>query len=139
MNTKHEKERFDTIIIGSGLGGLGAGAFLASRGKKVLMVEKHNVPGGSASSFIRGRFEFEVALHEMDSFGSKDHQGTIYRFFKEIGILDKIEVVSAPDIYHSVFIEDDFEATMPFGVKNYHQKLKALFPNEEKGREHFSQ
>ena len=112
MSKTNEKIVYDAIIIGSGLGGMGAGAFLAGRGKKVLIVEKHNVPGGSASSFIRGRFEFEVALHEMDGFGSSDKPGTIYRFFKEIGIINKIEVVSAPDIYHSVFIEDDFEATM---------------------------
>ncbi|MHA1672286.1 MAG: phytoene desaturase family protein [Promethearchaeota archaeon] len=137
MSIKHDETVFDTVIIGSGLGGLGAGAFLASRGKKVLIVEKHNVPGGSASSFIRGRFEFEVALHEMDGFGSKDNPGSIYRFFKEIGILDEIEVVSAPDIYHSIFIEDDFEATMPFGVKNYQQKLKTLFPEEEQGIDAF--
>ncbi len=134
---KMSQELYDAIIIGSGLGGLSAGAFLANRGKKVIILEKHNVPGGSASSFIRGRFEFEVALHEMDGFGSKEKPGQIYRYFKEIGILDDIEIARAPDIYHSIFIEDGFEATMPFGVKNFHQKLVTLFPKEEQGIDAF--
>ncbi|MCK4798177.1 MAG: NAD(P)/FAD-dependent oxidoreductase, partial [Spirochaetes bacterium] len=137
MNLEHKKDIYDTIIIGSGLGGLGAGAYLASNKKDVLLLEKHNVPGGSASSFIRGRFEFEVALHEMDNFGSKDKPGTIYRFFKEIGILNEIEVLRAPEIYHSIFIEDGFEVSMPFGVEPYKQKLKALFPKDEKGVDEF--
>ncbi|HEC1791039.1 TPA: FAD-binding protein [Campylobacter lari] len=32
--------KFDVIIIGSGLGGLSAGAFLARNGKKVLVLEQ---------------------------------------------------------------------------------------------------
>ena len=54
---------YDAIIIGAGNGGLTAALTVANAGRKVLLLEKHNVPGGCATSFIRGRFEFEVALH----------------------------------------------------------------------------
>ena len=56
---------YDVVVIGAGLGGLSAATSLARAGKKVLLLEKHNVPGGYASSFTRGRFEFEIALHEL--------------------------------------------------------------------------
>lgn len=48
---------YDCVIIGAGNGGMSAACRLALAGKKILLVEKHNMPGGCASSFIRGRFE----------------------------------------------------------------------------------
>ncbi len=38
--------KYDAIIIGAGLGGLSAGAFLSRSGKKVLVLEKMPEPGG---------------------------------------------------------------------------------------------
>ncbi len=58
-------QRYDAIVIGAGLGGLSAATMLARNGLHVLLLERHNVPGGYATSFVRGRYEFEVALHEL--------------------------------------------------------------------------
>ena len=63
---------YDAIIIGAGNGGLTAALTVANAGRKVLLLEKHNVPGGCATSFIRGRFEFEVALHQLSGMGAPD-------------------------------------------------------------------
>ncbi|MBN1103959.1 MAG: FAD-dependent oxidoreductase, partial [Deltaproteobacteria bacterium] len=60
---------FDVVAVGAGLGGLSAAVFLSQAGKRVLLLEKHNVPGGYATSFLRGRFEFDVALHELSGLG----------------------------------------------------------------------
>ena len=60
---------YDAIVIGAGNGGLTAAATLARGGQKVLLLERHNIPGGCATSFCRGRFEFEAALHQ----GVGDH------------------------------------------------------------------
>ncbi|ACK72018.1 FAD dependent oxidoreductase [Gloeothece citriformis PCC 7424] len=49
----------DVIIIGSGIGGLTAGALLARYGKKVLICESHSIPGGAAHSFSRQGFKFD--------------------------------------------------------------------------------
>ena len=56
-------DKFDCVVIGAGAAGLGAAAKLAKAGMKPLVIERHNSPGGSASSFVRGRFEFETSLH----------------------------------------------------------------------------
>ncbi len=52
-------------VIGAGLGGLTAGAKLSREGKKVLLIEQHDRPGGYATTFKRGDFILEVGLHEM--------------------------------------------------------------------------
>ena len=58
-------QKYDAVVIGAGNGGLAAACRMAKGGKKTLLVERHNLPGGCASSFRRGRFEFETALHEI--------------------------------------------------------------------------
>lgn len=82
---------YDAIIIGSGNGGLSAALTLAQAGKKVCVFEKHNIPGGCGTSFRRGRFEFEVALHQLSSMGTEQNPGPLRKLFAEYGILDKIE------------------------------------------------
>lgn len=50
----------DVIVIGSGIGGLTAGATLAKAGKKVLVLEQHDQAGGCCHTFIEKGFEFDV-------------------------------------------------------------------------------
>jgi carotene isomerase len=49
----------DVIVIGSGIGGLVAGALLARYGRQVLVCESHSIPGGAAHSFSRRGFHFD--------------------------------------------------------------------------------
>jgi carotene isomerase len=49
----------DVIVIGSGIGGLVAGALLARYGKRVIICESHTIPGGAAHSFTRQGFQFD--------------------------------------------------------------------------------
>ncbi len=51
-------EKYDVIVVGAGNAGLVAAATTAKNGLKTLLLEKHNLPGGCATSFRRGRFEF---------------------------------------------------------------------------------
>jgi prolycopene isomerase len=136
-NNNRVIERYPVIVIGAGLGGLGAACQLASLGKKILLLEKHNVPGGFATSFVRGRFEFEGALHELSDVGSEDNKGSLFRFLERIGALpDKIQFKQIPEFYRSVFL-DGYDVTLPVGVDKYKEKLIELFPSEKKGIEDF--
>ena len=49
----------EVVVIGAGIGGLCAGALLAKYGKKVTVVESHDVAGGAAHSWHRDGFTFE--------------------------------------------------------------------------------
>jgi prolycopene isomerase len=48
----------DVIIIGAGIGGLTAAAYLARAGRKVIVIEQDNHVGGTAHIFRRGGFTF---------------------------------------------------------------------------------
>jgi prolycopene isomerase len=137
IHTADISENFDVIIIGAGLGGLGAACQLGLTDKKILLLEKHNVPGGFATSFVRGRFEFEGALHMLSDFGTPEDPGALYRFFKRIGLVpDLLKFKLIPEYYRSVFY-DGYDTVIPYGVEEYFNKLLELFPNEKKGINNF--
>ncbi|MCF8056772.1 MAG: FAD-dependent oxidoreductase [Desulfocapsa sp.] len=56
-------DKYDVIIIGSGLGGLTSANRLAYCGYKVLLLEYHNQLGGLATWFKRKGHIFDVSLH----------------------------------------------------------------------------
>jgi len=122
---------YEAIVIGAGLGGISAATYLAKRGLKVLLLERHNVPGGYATSFVRGRFEFEVALHELSGLGSKERPGPLYRYLDRLGVAEKVEFVSAPEVYRSIF--PDLDVTLPSNWEGYEQVLCETFPEDAKG------
>jgi len=77
-----KKNRYDIIIIGSGISGLIAGAYLAKHGRKVLIAEKNNNVGGCCSSFFRGGIEFDAGAHIIGSCYRKNLFGSILNELK---------------------------------------------------------
>jgi C-3',4' desaturase CrtD len=55
----YKLQEAEIIIIGSGMGSLSAGAYLASEGKKVTIIEQNLLPGGCTSSYFRKGYIFE--------------------------------------------------------------------------------
>jgi all-trans-retinol 13,14-reductase len=53
------ERRFDVLVIGSGMGGLFAGALAARSGKKVLVLEENPTCGGAAGVYSVGRLTIE--------------------------------------------------------------------------------
>lgn len=64
--------KYDTIIIGAGLSGMAAGIRLAHYGKKVCILEKHDRVGGLNSFFSRQGRNFDVGLHAMTNFTTRE-------------------------------------------------------------------
>lgn len=60
---KQNMQEFDTIIIGSGVGGLSTAICLARAGQKVLVLEQHYVPGGWSHSFTLKGQRFSPGVH----------------------------------------------------------------------------
>lgn len=75
---------FDAIVIGSGLGGLTAGALFARGGAKVLVLERNASFGGAATTYRHGALMVEASLHETSPPHAPGGISEIYRLL-EIG------------------------------------------------------
>lgn len=129
--------KYDAVVVGAGNGGLTAACKLAKAKKKVLMIERHNIQGGLAASFRRGRFEFETALHEICDLGDPgDYGDTGKLLFEEIGI--KVPMIKIPDAYRMIVRGNDGEiidATMPTGRQAYIDKMEEYAPGSRASME----
>ena len=125
-------ERYDVIVIGAGNGGLAAACKVLNAGKTCLVCEKHNIPGGFATSFVRGRFEFEASLHEFNGIGTPEEPGSTRILFEELGVADKIEWVHLKDAYHLISAEEGYDYVMPFGTEAFAKANNQLHPEGEK-------
>jgi len=64
ISEKSIPKDIDTIIIGSGMGGLSCAAILARRGHKVMVLEQHDdVAGGGTHQFDLQGYRFDSGLH----------------------------------------------------------------------------
>jgi len=124
---------YDVIVIGAGNAGLTSAAYLAKRGVKVLVLERHNVPGGSATSFCRGRFEFEVSLHQICGIGTETAPGPLRNLFERIGVLDKLEFLQMDDLYNFLYLPEKRSITLPPDMGEITSLLQGLFPREKEG------
>ena len=69
----------DAIVIGSGLGGLTAGALYARAGHCVLILERNAHFGGAATVYLHGALTIEASLHQIDGLDAEDPKGPVLR------------------------------------------------------------
>lgn len=127
---------FDAIVIGAGNGGLTAAAALQRGGARTLLLERHNIPGGCATSFVRGEFEFEVALHQLSGLGTEDKPFIMRKIFSDLGVMDKVEFVQEGELYR--FVKPGvIDITLPASWTGLKTTLSEQFPAEADNIERF--
>lgn len=131
-NHNQKYKNINTIIIGGGLGGLIAGATLSKRGKKVLLLEQHYIPGGCATSFKRKDFVMEVGLHELDGLHNLDTKVEIFNY---LDVFKHIKFLQIPELFQ--LNRPEFNFTVPHGNEEAIKKLVEAFPEEEQAIQHF--
>lgn len=123
-------EHIDTIIIGSGAGGLSAALALARAGQKVVVIEQHYVPGGWCHSFYMNGQRFSPGVHYL---GKMDKGDSTSGLFEALGIAnDLVFFRMNPLAYEHCWIGDK-KIDMPAGFDNLYKTLAAKFPREKKG------
>ncbi len=121
---------YDVVVIGAGNGGLTAAATLAQKNLKTLLIEQHNLPGGFATSFVRGRFEFEPSLHEISDFGPPEDKGNLRMLLEDKIGLD-LEWIRVPEAYRLIIPEETggrLDVVMSFGIDEYIAKVEEYVP-----------
>jgi len=126
--------KYDVVVVGAGLGGLSVATRLARKGMRTLLLERHAVPGGYSTSFVRGRYEFEVALHELSGIGH-ECRGGLYRDLERLGVASRVRFLPIHELYRSVFPGVDL--VVPVGRAAMEQTLCDAFPSEARGIRRF--
>jgi len=123
--------QFDTIIIGSGIGGLTTAVLLSKVfNKKVLVLEKHFVPGGQTHDFVRThngqKFSWDVGIHYIGDL-KKGHFGRkIFDFITN----NQLNWQKMPHVFEK-FVYPDFTFEQPSNPKEFADKLIGMFPSEK--------
>jgi len=126
--------QYDVIVVGAGNGGLAAAAAAAKNGLKTLLIEKHNIPGGCATSFRRGRFEFETSLHELCDYGPANNPGPVRKLFTMLGV--EVDWCVLPDTFRSIVIgPNGYDVAMPTGRKEFADKMEEYVPGSRQSIE----
>ncbi|NNE75507.1 MAG: NAD(P)-binding protein, partial [Pricia sp.] len=129
MNLPETPEKWDTIIIGSGAGGLAAAICLARAGQKVLVLEQHDVPGGWCHSFYLNGHRFTPGVHYVGLLAEGEATNDLYR---GLGIAnDLVFFRMNPDAYEHVRIGDE-RFDFPANLDELISRLSKKFPEEKK-------
>ena len=118
---------YDTVVVGSGAGGLAAAVALAQSGQRVLVCEQHEVPGGWSHSFTRNGYRFNTGVHYIGELGPGERLRQIYEGLGVTNDLTFLEI--NPDGYDHLLIGDE-QFDIPKGEEAYLTRLKARFQKE---------
>ena len=123
-------DKFDVVIIGSGMGGLVCGNLLALEGYKVCLIEKNKQIGGSLQTYVRDKVIFDSGVHYL---GGLSKGQNLYQIFQYLGIIPHLKLQQLdPDVFDRVYIGDD-ETGYDYaqGYENFIARLLEHFPDEE--------
>lgn len=114
--------KYDIGIIGGGVSGLSAGAFLAKQGMKVCVFEKNASVGGYASCFKRNGIIYDISLH---SIGDLDKTGNLRNILETINFFNYVEFDRSLSNYTVI---DENKCVDYDGVSGFKELLSELYP-----------
>ena len=117
---------YDIIVIGSGMGGLGAASVLAQQGKRVLVLEQHNVVGGLTQSYDRNGYRWSVGMHYVGDVGSR---ATLTWKMFDYATQGALKWAHLPPIYNRMVVGEK-TYRIPAGLEPYREALVGWFPGE---------
>lgn len=120
---------FDDLVIGAGMAGLATAALLARDGRRVLVLEAHDVPGGYAHTFRIRQYRFCAQVHYVFGCGEGE---TIHALLDRLGLAGEIPFVRLePEGFDHVVVGGE-RFRVPNGLAKHRDRLIRRFPRWER-------
>ncbi len=117
------------VIIGAGMAGLTAAAYLAKAGHQVTVFEQFEEIGGVTATLREDGFGWDLGPLLLEGFAPDERGG---RILKELNIADKVPL----EMGDRAYVFPDFDLRKPETYEGPHWRrdaLKQLFPAEREG------
>jgi all-trans-retinol 13,14-reductase len=123
-------EKYDVVVIGSGLGGLVSASILSKEGMKVCVLEMDKHIGGTLRSFAKEGVLFNTGLNYTESLGKGE---ILHRYFSYLGIMDSLNIQRLDiDAFDKIsFGDEGIEYPFAQGHEHFIKRLTEFFPQEE--------
>ena len=118
-------DHYDDLIIGSGMAGLAAGALLAHAGRRVLLLEAHDTPGGYAHTFRVRQYGFCAQVHYIFGCGEGE---SLHTLLTQLGVADQVPFVRLdPEGFDHVVVGKE-RFRIPNGLVKFRDRLIHRYP-----------
>jgi all-trans-retinol 13,14-reductase len=123
-------EKYDVVVIGSGLGGLVSASILSKEGMKVCVLEMDKHIGGTLRSFAKEGVLFNTGLNYTESLGKGE---ILHRYFSYLDIMDSLNIQRLDiDAFDKIsFGDEGIEYPFAQGHEHFINRLTEFFPQEE--------
>ncbi|HEY5951354.1 MAG TPA: NAD(P)/FAD-dependent oxidoreductase [Kofleriaceae bacterium] len=116
---------YDDLIIGTGMAGLSVGALLAKSGRRVLMLEAHDTPGGYAHTFKLRDYRFCAQVHYIFNCGEGE---TVHELLEELGLAREVPFVRLdPEGFDHIVVAGE-RHRIPNGLAKFRDRLVRRYP-----------
>lgn len=131
-----DRTDWDAVVIGAGIGGLVCAAYLAASGRRVLVVEQHDVAGGNGHVFRRRRaYEFDVGVHYLGDCGPG---GMLPAILAGLGLRDRVRFLPMNQDGFDRIMLPGLTFDVPTGWERYRERLTRAMPEEAAGISRFA-
>ncbi|MCP5114913.1 MAG: NAD(P)-binding protein, partial [bacterium] len=117
---------WDSIVIGSGMGGMAAAAMLARIGRRVLVLEQHAIPGGFTQTFKRPGYRWDVGVHIVGEMTERSFPGRLLQDLTH----SRLQWESVGPVYDEFNFPDGFTIQFPDSPEAFRTTLAESFPDQ---------
>ncbi len=111
---------YDAVVVGGGIAGLTASAYLARAGVSTLLLEASSRLGGLVSTFEKGGFHYDGGIRALED------SGALLPMLRQLGL----ELDLRPNQIAVGIGDQVIRITSPESLEDYRQLLEAFFPDD---------